>query len=43
MIVDALVGFGYPFGDLRKMTASELMQWLDVAIARVKRSHNSGA
>lgn len=43
MIVDALVGFGYPFGDLRRMTFTELAEWLDVAIERVTRSQNNGA
>lgn len=40
MIVDALVAFGYPFGELRKMTYTELTEWLDVAI---KRGGNNGA
>lgn len=37
MIVDALVGFGYPFADLRRMTFTELQEWLEVAIPRFKR------
>ena len=36
MIVDALVALGYPFGDLRKMTYTELTDWLDVAVSRGK-------
>lgn len=40
MIVDALVAFGYPFSDLRKMTYTELADWLDVAVKRVR---NNGA
>jgi hypothetical protein len=27
LIVDALVGFGYPFAALLDMTFSELMEW----------------
>ncbi len=38
MIVDALVGFGYPFGELRRMTFTELSEWLQVAIERVRRN-----
>jgi hypothetical protein len=36
VIVDALVGFGYPFERLLKMTFSELNPWLKVAIERNK-------
>ena len=41
-MVDALVSLGYPFGDLREMTYSELTEWLDVAVERSKRN-NDGA
>lgn len=37
MIVDALVGFGYPFERLMKMTFSELRPWLEVAMERSKQ------
>lgn len=41
-MVDALVAFGYPFGDIRRMTCTELRLWLDVATERVQRN-NDGA
>lgn len=40
MMADALVALGYPFGDLRKMTYSELREWLDVATERAERASN---
>ena len=43
MIVDALVGFGYPFSDLRSMTFTDLAEGLDVALERVKRQNSNGA
>lgn len=42
MIVDALVGMGYPFGELRRMTFSELTPWLEVAMERVQRAADNG-
>lgn len=41
-MVDALVTLGYPFGELRRMTYTELSEWLQVATERVNRNR-SGA
>jgi hypothetical protein len=37
------VGFGYPFPSLMAMTFTELTEWLEVAIERIKRQNNNGA
>jgi hypothetical protein len=42
-MVDALVVLGYPFGDLRKMTYTELSEWLQAATENRSNRNNSGA
>jgi len=41
-MVDALVSLGYPFGDLRRMTYTELSEWLQAATDN-RSKQNSGA
>jgi hypothetical protein len=42
-MVDALVALGYPFGDLRRMTYTDLSEWLEAATANRSSQNNSGA